>query len=150
MSTREIEPLIRSFVTRLVELAEANAAHRLQTAIATELFDRGVAPKRKVTPAAIEPLSVERAVRRVPTATPKMIQARKVQGQYMAAVRGLKPADRNRVKKLTSEKGAVAGLALARSLWQGPKSLRKAGSAIPVVKSSGNVSPRHHSPEIIR
>ena len=150
MSIREIEPLIRSFVTSLVELAEANAAHGLQTAIASELLNRSAALKRKVTPATIEPLPVGRSIRRAPTATPKMIQARKVQGQYMAAVRGLKPADRNRVKKLTSEKGAVAGLALARSLGQRPKPLRKTGSAIPVVKSSGNVGSTPHSPEIIR
>jgi len=150
MSIREIEPLIRSFVTSLVELAEANAAHGLQTAIASELFNRSAAQKRKVTRAAIEPLPVGRSVRRAPTATPKMIQARKVQGQYMAAVRGLKLADRSRVKKLTSEKGAVAGLALARLLGQRPKLLRKAGSAIPVVKSSGNVGSTPHSPEIIR
>ena len=119
--------------------------------VGPELND-AVGCRREIAQDFGEPMDVAfgRALRLVRKSPPKMIQARKVQGQYMAAVRGLKPADCNRVKKLTSEKGAVAGLALARSLWQGPKSLRKAGSAIPVVKSSGNVSPRHHSPEIIR
>jgi len=118
MSTQEIEPLIQGFVANLVELVEANVAHRLQKAVASVLVDHA-APKRKVSQAETRSQPVARPIRRGPTPTPKMVQARKIQGQYMAAVRGLKPADRNRVKKLTSAKGAVAGLALARSLGQG-------------------------------
>jgi hypothetical protein len=150
MSTREVEPLIHGFVASLVELVEANVAHRLQEAIASVLVDRGVAPKKKTVQAATRPLPVANSVRRGPTPTPKMVQARKIQGQYMAAVRGLKPADRNRVKKLTSAKGAVAGLALARSLGQTPKPSRKSGRPLLVVKSSGDAGETSHHSESIR
>jgi hypothetical protein len=150
MIAREIEPLIHSFVSSLSELAEANIARRLQSAIASVLVDRGAVPKTIVAQAAVKPLPEGRSVRRVPTATPKLIQARKIQGQYMAAVRGLKPQDRNRVKELASAKGAVAGLALARSLSQGPKPSRNADRPSPVVKSSGNPGLTSHHPEVIR
>jgi hypothetical protein len=149
MSTQEVESLIHGFVASLVELVEANVAHRLQKAIASVLVDHA-APKRKVFQAATRPLPLASSVRRGPTPTPKMVQARKIQGQYMAAVRGLKPADRNRVRKLTSAKGAVAGLALARSLGQGPKRSRKSRRPLAAVKSSGNAGVTFHDTESIR
>jgi hypothetical protein len=150
MFARKLEPVIHGFVTGLVKLVETNVAQHLQNAVASVLVNRGAAAKRQVFRAATRPLPVARTVRRGATATPKMIQARKIQGQYMAAVRGLKPADRNRVKKLTSAKGAVAGLALARSLGQGRKPSLKSGRPLAVAKSSGDagVTPRH--PQSIR
>ena len=48
--------------------------------------------------------------------SPKLARTRKLQGHYLGAVRGLKPTDRARVKKLTAENGVAAGLRMALSL----------------------------------
>jgi hypothetical protein len=101
MFARKLEPVIHGFITSLVKLVETNVAHHLQKTIVMVLADRGAAPKRKESWASTRLLSATNAVRRGTTVTPKMIKARKIQGQYMAAMRGLKPADRNRVDKLT-------------------------------------------------
>jgi len=137
MSTQEIVPITHRFVASLVELVETNVAHRLQEAIASVSVGFGA-------------ISVANSVRRGSTPTPRMIQARKLQGQYMAAVRGLKPHDRNRVDKLTRAKGAVAGLALARSLGLGPKYSRKPSRPFAAVKPRGNVGLTPHHSELIR
>jgi len=81
-----------------------------------------------------------------------MIKARKIQGQYMAAVRGLKPADRNRVDNLAHAKGVFSGLALARSLGQRPKRSRNASRprAVAVVNPSGAAKVTRNQTKSIR
>jgi len=120
-STPELETLIRGFIASLVELVERDVAHRAQHAVVSAFVRRGAARKRKVPLATDKPPSVASPVGRARTVTPRLARARKIQGKYMAAVRGLKPEDQKRVKNLTSEKGAAAGLILARSLGQGLK-----------------------------
>lgn len=146
---RDILPLTHGFVTRLVELVETNVAHRLQEVIAYVSVGLGAAPKSTGFRATAASSSAA-PVRRVATVTPKIIQARKIQGQYMAAVRGLKPHDRNRVDKLTRAKGVVAGLALARSLGQGPKGTRNASRPRAIVKPGGNTGVAPNQTELIR
>ncbi len=48
--------------------------------------------------------------------TPKAAKARKLQGQYLGALRTLKDEARTRVKKLAQEKGVAEALKLAQSL----------------------------------
>ena len=116
----------------------------------TVLVDRGVAAKRKVSRPSTRSLAAAYAIRRATPATPKMIKARKIQGQYMAAVRGLKPADRNRVDNLAHAKGVFSGLALARSLGQRPKRSRNASRPRAVVKPSGTVKATRNQTKLIR
>jgi hypothetical protein len=58
-------------------------------------------------------------VRKVAKVSGKALQARKLQGQYLGALNGLKPADRNRVKELAKEKGKVVAIKLAQSIKKG-------------------------------
>jgi hypothetical protein len=150
MSARKLEPVIHGFVASLAKLVETHVAHQLQKTILTVLVNRGAAPKRNVSRASTRLLSASNAVRRGTTATPKMVKARKIQGQYMAALRGLSPADRNRVDKLTRVKGVVSGLALARSLGQGPKRSRNASRPLAVVKPGGTVTVTRNQTKLIR
>jgi len=48
--------------------------------------------------------------------SPKRLAALKVQGQYMGYLRGLKPPQQARVKKLRVTKGVHAAIAMARKL----------------------------------
>jgi hypothetical protein len=49
-------------------------------------------------------------------ATPKVARARKLQGQYLGALKSLKGADRARVKKTAAEKSVAEAVKLAQSL----------------------------------
>jgi hypothetical protein len=49
-------------------------------------------------------------------ATPKVARARKLQGQYLGALKSLKGADRAKVKKIAAEKSVAEAVKLARSL----------------------------------
>jgi hypothetical protein len=55
-------------------------------------------------------------VRRRVKVSRELAQARKLQGQYLGALRGLKPADHARVKALAHEKGLPAAIKLAHSI----------------------------------
>jgi hypothetical protein len=150
MFARKLEPVIHGFVTSLVKLVETNVAHLLQKTIVTVLGDRGAAAKRKVSRPSTRSLSTTSVVRRGTPATPKMIKARKIQGQYMVALRALKPADRDRVDRLTRAKGVVSGLALARSLGQGPKRSRNASGPRAFVKPSVTANVTRNQTKLIR
>jgi len=54
--------------------------------------------------------------KKVKKATPKVARARKLQGQYLGALKSLKGADRARVKKTAAEKNVADAVKLARSL----------------------------------
>jgi hypothetical protein len=49
-------------------------------------------------------------------ATPKVARARKLQGQYLGALKSLKGADRARVKRTAAEKSVAEAVKLAQSL----------------------------------
>ena len=49
-------------------------------------------------------------------ATPKVARARKLQGQYLGALKSLKGADRAKVKKIAAEKSVAEAVKLAQSL----------------------------------
>jgi hypothetical protein len=54
--------------------------------------------------------------RKVKRTTPKVARARKLQGQYLGALKSLTGADRAKVKKIAAEKGVAEAVKLAQSL----------------------------------
>ena len=48
--------------------------------------------------------------------TPKVIRARKIQGQYLGALRALAAADKAKVKAVAKEKGVAAAVKMAKGL----------------------------------
>ena len=94
--------------------------------IATSLQSIDAALGRLV-PARSVPLQAPASTveRRTPVArrkirlSPARRAALKRQGQYMGYMRGLKPAQKNRVKALAASKGVPAAVGLARKLARG-------------------------------
>ena len=108
----EVKPLLRDFVDRLIATIAADAARRLRSAVALALGTPtagAAAPRRKAT-------LVARPVRRRARVSRQLAKARKLQGQYLGALRGLKPADHARVKALAHAKGLNAAIRLAHSI----------------------------------
>jgi hypothetical protein len=72
--------------------------------------------KGKVTPAtAARPTTAKK----VKKATPKVARARKLQGQYLGALKSLKGADRAKVKAVAKDKGVAAAVKLAAGMKKG-------------------------------
>jgi hypothetical protein len=110
-----VESLVRDFVGRLGAAIEADVACRLRGVVASVLGTSAAsvaAPRRSVG----RPARVARPVRRRGKVSRELAQARKLQGQYLGALRGLKPADHARVKALAHEKGLPAAIKLAHSI----------------------------------
>ena len=57
--------------------------------------------------------------KKVKKATPKVARARKLQGQYLGALKSLTGADRARVKQTAAEKGVAQAVKIALSLKKG-------------------------------
>jgi hypothetical protein len=69
--------------------------------------ERKAAPAGTATPA---------AARKASKATPKVARARKIQGQYMGALKSIKGADRAKVKAVAKEKGVAEAVKLAKGM----------------------------------
>jgi hypothetical protein len=54
--------------------------------------------------------------RKAPKASPKLARARKLQGQYLGALKSLADADKAKVKAVAKDKGVADALKLAKSL----------------------------------
>jgi hypothetical protein len=109
----ELEALVRTFVSRLVAAVEADVARRIQAVVAAALGSSGgTGPSRPVG----RPPFVGASAGRPRRVSRELAAARKLQGQYLGALRGLKPADHARVKALAHEKGLPAAIKLAHSL----------------------------------
>jgi hypothetical protein len=109
----DIQALIRDFTTRIAAAIQAQADERVRTALAAAFpglarVARGAPPKP--AKAAIVP------GRRKLKLSAKGRAARKLQGQYLGALRRLPTAARARVKKVAHEKGVAAAVELAKSL----------------------------------
>ena len=61
------------------------------------------------------------AAKKVKRATPKVKRARKLQGQYLGALKSLTGADRARVKQTAAEKGVAEAVKLAAGMKKGKK-----------------------------
>ena len=69
--------------------------------------------ERKAAPAGVaRPAVAKKAAK----ATPKVARARKLQGQYLGALKSLKGADRARVKAVAKEKGVAEAVKLAAGM----------------------------------
>ena len=112
ISTPDIEALIHDFTARLMTAAHAQAGKSIRSVVAASLNgDKPVsaAPSR---PVKSEP-TVTASKRRKIKLTAKGLAARKLQGQYLGLLRGLKPGARARVKKIAREKGVAEALKFA-------------------------------------
>jgi hypothetical protein len=107
----ELETLVQEFVDRLVTVIEADVAQRIQGVVASAF---GSSPGRRGAKAR----AAGQPGRRPMVVSRELAAARKLQGQYLGALRGLKPADHARVKAVAHEKGLPAAIKLAHSLKQ--------------------------------
>jgi hypothetical protein len=110
----EVEALVRDFTGRLIAAIEADVARRIHGVVASALGATALSAAAPRQPA--RKLSVARPVRRKARVSRELAAARKLQGQYLGALRGLKPADHARVKALAHEKGLPAAIKLAHSI----------------------------------
>ena len=62
------------------------------------------------------PVANAAKARKAPKASPKLARARKLQGQYLGALKSLGEADKAKVKALAKDKGVAVALKLAKSL----------------------------------
>lgn len=111
----EVEALVRSFSGRLIAAIEADVVGRLQGVLASALGASAAsvaAPRKPVGKSS----PIGRPVRRAKKVSRELAQARRLQGQYLGALRGLKPADHARVKAVAHEKGLPAAIKLAHSI----------------------------------
>jgi hypothetical protein len=70
---------------------------------------------RKAAPAS----AARPAAKKAKKASPKVARARKLQGQYMGALRGLAQADRAKVKAVAKDKGVAAAVEMAKGMKKG-------------------------------
>jgi hypothetical protein len=90
-----------------------------------ELTDKPKKRKSKAVPLVLRPGRPPRqaaaparptAAKRRKKASPKVVRARKLQGQYLGALKSLTGTDRAKVKTVAKEKGVAEALKLAASL----------------------------------
>ena len=72
-----------------------------------------------ITRVKVESVKQKPIVTHVKVASAKAARARKLQGQYMGALRSLKGADKAKVKAVAKDKGVAEAVKLALSLKKG-------------------------------
>ncbi len=113
-TSTEIEKLIREFTNRIEAVARAQSAERLFSVVAGALGTSGKgAPQAPAKAKAPKPAVPGK---RKLNLSAKGMAARKLQGQYLGILRGLKPGLRARVKKVAHEKGVAEAIKFAGSL----------------------------------
>jgi hypothetical protein len=109
-----ISALVENLTRQIIAITESTVAERARAALVAALDGSpGRGPgrgKSALAPAGTKP------ARRAPKATAKLARARKLQGQYLGALRSLGQADRAKVKALAKAKGVAAAVKLAVSL----------------------------------
>jgi hypothetical protein len=110
-----ITTLSEDFAKQIIAATEAAAAERIQEALA---FAFGTPGKRGPgRPPKATAVTAKPAVGRRPMKlSPKGLRARKLQGQYLGALRALSGADRAQVKAVAKDKGVGEAVKLALSL----------------------------------
>ena len=111
----EISAIVENFVQQLVAAIEQDSVRRVQDAIAGAF----AAPTKRGPgrPALKAPTIGSVLPTRVrPAASPKLAQARQLQGQYLGALRALNETSKAKVRKLAKEKGVAEAIKLAQSL----------------------------------
>jgi hypothetical protein len=110
----EIEKLIREFTTRIEAVARAQSAERLFSVVTSALGTSGKGAPHAPAKAQ-EPKPAVPGKRKL-NLSAKGMAARKLQGQYLGILRGLKPGIRARVKKVAHESGVAEAIRFAGSL----------------------------------
>jgi hypothetical protein len=110
--------IVQAFVEQITAAIEAAATARIQTVLASAL---GAPAGRRSLGAAAAAAIVTSAPavapgRRAAKLTPKLIKARKLQGQYLGALKSLSVADKAKVKAVAKAKGVPEAVKLAASL----------------------------------
>ncbi|MGD0835691.1 MAG: hypothetical protein ABSB49_03490 [Polyangia bacterium] len=118
MSELNITAIVDTFVNQITAAAESAVAQRLQAAIAGAFgAPRKGRPGRPAKQAAapVAPVAAPKAAaKKVRRVTPKVMRARKLQGQYLGALRALSAADKAKLKAVAKEKGVAAAVKMAK------------------------------------
>jgi hypothetical protein len=116
INTPEIESLVHDFTVRLVAAIEVQTSQRVRNIVSTVLVrsssSASASPPRKTGPTRTEPRPSTPSRK----SSGKAVAARKLQGIYIGALRGLRPAARAQVKKVAREQGVYAAVKLALSM----------------------------------
>jgi len=115
----DIESIVRDFATRIEAVVRAQISANLSSAFADLAGNKTSTAKPTVaepTKAAKAAPAVEAPGKRKLKLTAKGTAARKVQGQYLGLLRGLRPGVRLRVQKVAREKGVAEAMKFASTL----------------------------------
>jgi hypothetical protein len=137
-SEPNITIMVETFAFQITAAVEASMADRIQAALAGVFgappkrgpgrpAKRGVAhatvlpEKRKPIVTRVKNVSEKRKpiVTRVKVVSEKVARARKLQGQYMGALKSLKGADRAKVRAVAKEKGVAEAVKMAAGMKKG-------------------------------
>jgi hypothetical protein len=108
--------LVQAFARQITAAVEASAVARVQAVLAGAF---GTPVKRKPGRPPKQPTAVATAAppaKKRKRASPKQARARKLQGQYLGALKSLTGADRAKVKAVAKSKGVAAAVRLALTL----------------------------------
>ena len=126
-----IKNLIEEFASKLIAEVESSTTQRIQSVLASAFgAPAKSAPKaarKAVAFAQVVTLPVKRGPGRPKSTAPKapkvkkvvspeVARTRKIQGQYLGALRSLNATDKAKVRALAKEKGSAVALKLAQSL----------------------------------
>lgn len=123
MPTTNITALVEEFAKGIVAAAKAAVTARIEAALATAFGapkkrKPGRPPKQAV--AGVAPVAGKKAARKkAKNVTPKVARARKLQGQYLGALRSLSTPDRDKVRVVAKEKGVAEAVKMAAGMKKG-------------------------------
>jgi hypothetical protein len=112
MPELNINAMVETFARQIAAAVEASMAERIQATIAGAFgspVKRGPGRPPKLAAARAKLTAAKKA-------SPKVTRARKLQGQYLGALKSLTGANRAKVKAVAKEKGVAAAVKLALAL----------------------------------
>ena len=115
----DIESIVRDFATRVEAVVRAQLSENISSAFAVLAGNKTSTAKpvvAKSSKAAKAAPAVATPGKRKLKLTAKGTAARKVQGQYLGLLRGLRPGVRLRVQKVAREKGVAEAMKFASTL----------------------------------
>jgi hypothetical protein len=116
MPTANISAIVADFVTQVTAAVEGSAIARVQAALAAAF---GTAAKRRPGRPPKQPTTIATApspAKKRKKASPRVVRARKLQGQYLGALKSLTGADRAKLKAVAKAKGVAEAVRLAAAL----------------------------------
>jgi len=121
MPNTNITALIQDFAAKVTAATEAAAVARVQAAVAAAFgapVKRGPGrpPRSAGAAVAAAPVAKVAGKRKRPRATAALARARRLQGQYLGALRALGAGDRAKVKAVAKSRSVAEAVKLALSL----------------------------------